>query len=77
MSSAKIPLDADANIRSMRRYGFQLTEHDEQKPWLILSQRHEEVELPGDAAFYSWIAKHYPNSRYSVDPDPWTMSPNR
>ena len=76
MSSAKTPLDADANIRSLR-YGFQLTEHDEKKPWLIVSQRHEEVELPDDAAFYRWIAEHYPKNRYSVDPDPWTMSPKR
>jgi hypothetical protein len=61
----------------MRRYGFQVTEHDEHRPWLIVSSRHEDVELPDDAAFYSWIAERYPTSRYSIDPDPWTMSPNR
>ncbi len=58
----------------MRRYGFQLTEHHEHKPWLVINSRHEEVELPDDVAFYSWIAEHYPKHRYSVDPDPWTMS---
>jgi hypothetical protein len=77
MSSTTIPLDQDANIRSMRRYGFQLTEHDEQKPWLIVGSRHEEIELPDDAAFFRWVAEHYPKHRYSVDPDPWTTSPNR
>jgi hypothetical protein len=43
----------------------------------VISSRHEEVELLDDAAFYSWIAERNPRSRYSVDPDPWTMSPNR
>jgi hypothetical protein len=61
----------------MRRYGFQLTEHDPQKPWLILNSRHEEIELPDGASFFDWAAKHFPRERYSVDVDPWTLSPAR
>jgi hypothetical protein len=66
----------DANIRSLR-VRIQVTEHDEREPWLIVSSHHEEVELPDDVAFFRWVAEHYPKSRYSVDPDPWAMSPKR
>ena len=61
----------------MRRYGFQLTEHDEKKPWLIVSKRHEEMKLPDDESFFRWTAQNYPRSRYSIDVDPWTLSPKR
>ncbi len=61
----------------MRRYGFQLTEHDPEKPWLIIDSRHEEIELADDESFFRWAAQNYPRERYSVDVDPWTLSPSR
>jgi hypothetical protein len=72
-----VPSWAHTNIRSMRRYGFHLTEHHPEKPWLIISSRHEEVELPDHESFFEWSAKNYPRERYSVDVDPWTLSPTR
>jgi hypothetical protein len=64
-------------MRSMRRYGFQLIEHNPDKPWIIISSRHQEIELADHESFFEWSARHYPRERFTVDVDPWTHSSQR
>lgn len=70
-------LDEDANIRSiaMREYGFTITEHDPERPWMVLSSEHRTIKLPDGMDFSSWARDHWPAPRWSVQVDPWELSP--
>jgi hypothetical protein len=62
--------DPHANIRSLHEYGYTVTEHDAEQPWIVLNRRHETVELEEGAEFFEWAARRYPRerSRFSSTP---------
>lgn len=57
------------------RYGFSVTEHDLDKPWLILDRRHHIVDLPDGQDFFAWATREWPVDRFTVQADPWTFGP--
>jgi hypothetical protein len=68
---------AVANIGSMPRFGFTVTEHDAQRPWIVLGQDHCTVTLEDGEMFYEWAAEQFPPPRWSVQLDPFQLSPDR
>lgn len=48
---------------------------DPDRPWIVRDQRHETVQLEDDASFCKWAASRYPRERFTVDLDPWSLSP--
>jgi hypothetical protein len=58
-------------------YGYTVSEHDPDRPWLVTDQRHETIELEDDTSFTEWAAGRYPRDRYTVELDPWSLSPQR
>ena len=58
----------------MREYGYTVTEHDPGRPWIVLDQRHERVQLGAGMNFFQWAAGQYPPARFTVTLDPWELS---
>lgn len=58
----------------MQTYGFTIAEHDRDRPWIILAQRHETVVLEDETSFTEWASRRYPRERFTVEPDPWTYA---
>lgn len=71
------PLDTDANIRSMKTFSFTIAEHDPERPWIVMRLEHRTVELDAGADFFAWVREHWPEPRWSVELDPWQLSPGR
>lgn len=59
----------------MREYGYTVTEHDPDRPWIVRDQRHETVRLDAGMSFFKWAAGQYPQDRFTVELDPWELSP--
>jgi hypothetical protein len=59
----------------MRLWGYQLTEHDPTKPWIVLGSEHRTIELPEERAFFEWANEAWPRDRYTVTLDPGQLSP--
>lgn len=59
----------------MRQYGYTVSEHNPNRPWLVTDQRHETVELEDSTSFTEWAGSRYPRDRYTVELDPWSLSP--
>ncbi len=59
----------------MPEYSFTLTEHDLEKPWLVLSQEHRTTPLDDSVSFFEWAHERWPGSRWSVELDPWQLGP--
>jgi hypothetical protein len=56
-------------------YGFTVTEHDPDRPWIIRGSEHQTMQLPDGLSFYKWAAQRYPHERFTVELDPWALSP--
>ena len=48
----------------MREYGFTITEHDPDRPWMVLSSEHRTIELPDGVAFFRWARERWPVPRW-------------
>jgi hypothetical protein len=59
----------------MPEHGYTLTEHDPERPWIVLRVEHRTVELPDGASFYEWALENWPAPRWRVEPDPWQLEP--
>ena len=53
----------------MREYGYMVTEHDAGRPWIVLDQRHETVQLGAGTNFFQWAAGQSPPARFTVTVD--------
>ena len=51
----------------MTAYSYKLTEHDPERPWIVLSTARDSVELPEGQDFYAWAKERYPGKRFRVD----------
>jgi hypothetical protein len=58
-------------------YSYTVTEHDTDQPWIVLGRSHATVTLADDRSFFEWASEHWPAPRWSVDLDPWQLSPHR
>ena len=47
----------------VRSYGFRVTEHDPERPWVIVRSGRHRVELEADIDFYEWVRKQTMASR--------------
>ena len=47
----------------MRLWGYQLTEHDPAKPWLVLGSQHRTIELPEERSFFEWANEEWQRDR--------------
>jgi hypothetical protein len=59
----------------VRLYGFRVTEHDLERPWVIIASGRHRVELDSDVDFYQWAHEQWPPDRFTVELDPWTLTP--
>jgi len=59
----------------MREFGFTITEHDPDRPWMVLSSEHRTIKLPDGMDFLTWAREQWPAPRWSVQADPWELSP--
>lgn len=58
----------------MPDYHYTTTEHDPDRPWIVVSTSHGQVTLPDEANFFAWAHEHWPAPRWSVQLDPWQLS---
>jgi hypothetical protein len=58
----------------VREYGYTVTEHDPERPWIVHDQRHETVRLDHGMSLFEWAAGQYPRERFTVAFDPWELS---
>ena len=56
-------------------YGFTVTEHDVDRPWIVLGSEHRTVSLEDGVAFFAWAHGQWPAPRWSVELDPWQLTP--
>jgi hypothetical protein len=54
----------------VRRYSYTVTEHDAQKPWLVVGQARHLIELDEDMNFFSWAHTQWPRPRFEVQLTP-------
>jgi hypothetical protein len=59
----------------MRQYAFTITRHDAERPWIVLETSHETIVLDDDVQFFEWTAQRWPAPRWSVQLDPWQLTP--
>ena len=59
----------------MTEYGFTLTEHDPDRPWMVLSSEHRTIKLPNNVQFFSWAREQWPSPRWTVQLDPFQLTP--
>jgi hypothetical protein len=59
----------------MPEFSFILTEHDASRPWVVLASEHRTVTLNDRAEFFAWAREQFPSPRWTVDLDPWQLSP--
>jgi hypothetical protein len=54
----------------MREYGYTVTEHDAERPWIVLASEHQTVALDDGVQFFDWARERWPAPRWSIDLDP-------
>ena len=59
----------------MREYSFTVTEHDLERAWIVVGQEHQTVTLADGVKFFEWAREHWPEPRWTVQPDPWHLTP--
>jgi hypothetical protein len=55
----------------MRTYTYTLTEHDADRPWLVVGHEHRSVELEDVTNFFEWAHRAWPAPRFTVQLDPY------
>jgi hypothetical protein len=45
-------------------YHYTATEHDPDRPWIVLGSEHCIVELADDASFFEWAYERWPAPRF-------------
>ena len=56
-------------------YRFSVVEHDPDQPWVICGQQRRTIELDDDQDFFSWAHAQWPGDRFTVELDPWQLTP--
>jgi hypothetical protein len=45
-----------------REYRFTITEHDPERPWMVLSSEHRTIKLPDGRDFFAWAHDQWPGA---------------
>jgi hypothetical protein len=61
----------------VRKWSFTVTEHEPDRPWIVTNRKHRTIELDDGASFFEWAAQHYPGERFTVELDPWSLTPGK
>lgn len=61
----------------MRMFNFMITEHDSARPWIVIGRDQRTVELEEGADFFTWASEQWPEPRWTIELDPWQLSPDR
>jgi hypothetical protein len=61
----------------VREYDFTITEHDLDRPWIVLGREHRTVTLGDEESFFEWAAENWPAPRWTVELAPWQLAPRR
>jgi len=56
-------------------YSYTVTEHDPSKPWIVVGHGRGTVTLEDDASFFAWAREQWAAPRWTVELDPWQLSP--
>jgi hypothetical protein len=56
----------------VRTFSFTITEHDQERPWIVNGVEHQTVEFEDDVDFFAWAAERWPAERFTVQLDPWS-----
>jgi hypothetical protein len=59
----------------MPSFSFVVTEHDPERPWIVLDQEHHTVALDDGVVFSVWAQDRWPAPGWSVELDPWQLAP--
>lgn len=59
----------------MQSWSFKLFEHDPDKPWIILSQRHITVEIEDHFYFYARAGGQWSHETHTWELDPYQPKP--
>lgn len=58
----------------VREYSFTITEHDADRPWIVVSSQRRMIKLPDGRDFFTWAHEQWPAPRWSVQLDPWQLA---
>jgi hypothetical protein len=61
----------------MPSYSFTLTEHDPAEPWIVRGHERQTIDLEDGVSFFEYAREHWPAPWWSVELDPWQLSPDR
>ena len=50
--------------------------HDSDRPWIVVDTSHRSVTLPDGESFFAWAHENWPAPRWTVQLDPWELSPD-
>jgi hypothetical protein len=58
-------------------YSFELTEHDAERPWIVLRRERHTVTLDDGVNFFVWARGVWPPSQFTVQLDPYQLPEGR
>lgn len=58
----------------VREYGYQLTKHDPDRPWVVVRSEHLKVKLADDQPSYEWARQRWPGAQFTITLDPLELS---
>jgi hypothetical protein len=61
----------------MPEFGFTVSEHHPERPWIVVGSEHRTIQLDDGATFFEWAHEHWPEPRWTIELDPWQLSPER
>jgi hypothetical protein len=56
------------------KYNFTVTEHDADRPWIVLRREHRTAALEAGVGFFDWAYELWPAPRWTVELEPWQLS---
>ena len=59
----------------VHEYSFTITEHEPERPWIVVDSEHRTITLEDGASFFAWAAERWPAPRWTVELDPWQLAP--
>jgi hypothetical protein len=54
----------------VREYGYTVTLHDLDRPWIVVGSEHHTTTLEDHVNFFEWAHQQWPAPRWSVELDP-------
>lgn len=59
----------------MPQFSFTVTEHDPERPWIMVGRERQSATFDDARGFYRWAKERWPAPRCTVELDPWQLSP--